>query len=108
MKQKHYPIEVAGCKAAASLGYEFNWAVLTIKIPHRVGESISVKFRENCIYTYTDHRNYIAIKIDIWSKRYHSATEAAQKEAENILEVIKYVNFDAADEFITKELYNRL
>lgn len=106
---KHYPIVTAGCKAAASLDFGLSWAVLSIKITHRKGEVVSVKFKHNPGMCWIEEfPTYTAIRIDVWTKRYYSAKQAAVVEAANIIEVNKHINFNASEEFITKELYNRL
>lgn len=110
---KHYPITVAGKKAAATC-VTIGWtaAKVSIKFSHRVGQAVKVAFintPHDCIplgvHIYNTRTNTV-VEFTVYTKNYFSELDAVNSCAQCITEVYKHVNFNADSEFVTKELLN--
>ena len=104
---KHYPIIVAGEKAAACVETGWEWAVVSLKFSHRKGQKVSFTIYERGLATkiWTDaYPNYTAIRFQIKQQYWMDAREAVSYCASIVKEVIKSINMDAGDDLVSKEL----
>ena len=114
MKLTHYPVQVVGLKSAACISeHTPTWKlrIISIKISHRKGQSIKVKV--DCratvgIYNYwvDNYENYTAVRIVVLPEYFISQRDMINGAVKCITNVTKYINFDAPEALVTKELYN--
>lgn len=104
---KHYPIIVAGEKAAACVETGWEWATVSLKFSHSNGQKVNFTYSESALVSniWIDrYPNYTAIRFQTKQGYYSDAKSAIEHCARMIESVTKSVNMDADDSFITKEL----
>lgn len=104
---KHYPITVAGEKAAACVETGWEWAVVTLKFSHRKGQKVSFTYSDSSKVSniwVDEYPNYTALRFQTRQSHWQSALYAIMHCADLVSSVIKSVNMDADDSFVTKEL----
>lgn len=109
---KHYPVILCGrIKAAASVETSWNWATISIKVPHRKGQRVGFSLANNpkIVATYNDdYDTYDAIRFMVLQQQFTSELEAVKYCVDTIVSVHKWVNFDSTEELISKELLSIL
>jgi hypothetical protein len=109
---KHYPILVAGRKAAASVELCWNIAVVSIKIAHRKGKLLKISMHDKCGYInaqYIDNYDtYTAIRFAISTSDFITERYAIKYCVDCIDDISEYINFEANANLVSKELLNTL
>lgn len=108
---KHYPITVLNIKASACVESTWNYSTISIKIPHRKGQKVKIIINSNPgIYppSVDDYPTYTAIRFLVENTKYIGKSYAIQSCINSIQHVYKYINMEASDALITKELLNIL
>lgn len=100
---KHYPIIAAGIKASACVETGWEWAVVSIKISHRKGQSVTVSHTGDNVWI-DEYPTYTAVRFQTKQNLYMDARHAIQCCAECIKSVTYHVNFEASTELVSKEL----
>lgn len=101
---KHYPIIVAGIKAAACVVTGWSWATVSIKFSHRKGQNITITHNGGKNVWIDNYPTYTAIRFQITQHSYANALHAITCCAESIKSVSYHINFDADSSLISKEL----
>lgn len=104
---KHYPIIVADEKAAACVKTGWEWAVVSLKFSHRKGQKVSFTYCESDLVSniwIDEYPNYTAIRFQTKQQYWMGDREAISYCASMVKEVIKSINFEASQDFISKEL----
>lgn len=107
---KHYPVIVAGIKAAASVELFWNYATVSIKISHRKGQIVNYEIDETVIpegitnVWMDNYPTYTAIRFEVQTKNFRNAKHAILDCARCIGEITKSINFDVSQKLVAKEL----
>lgn len=104
---KHYPITVAGEKAAACVETGWEWATISIKFSHRKGQSVRIDYSENNLVSNVwidEYPTYTAIRFQTKQQYWSEPKHAIQYCADMITNISRSINFDADETLITKEL----
>lgn len=108
MKKKHYPVVAAGIKAAVTIDLVWDVAILSVKVSHRKGQKVDIDFVSE-YHSYLDHyQEYTVLRVTVPTKDFPSDTHAIAYIRSRIKSITKYVNFEAADDLVTKELCTAL
>lgn len=108
---KHYPITVAGEKAAACVETGWEWATVSIKFSHRKGQSVRIDYSEDNLIRniwIDKYPTYTAVRFETKQQYYHNAAHAIHHCAALVNSVNRSINFDADVVLITKELLSIL
>ena len=107
---KHYPLTVAGEKAAACVELHWSTATVSIKFSHRKGQVVKIDpsdiadsnaFWHKWVDEYLD---YTVVRFEVKTHYFNSPLHAIEYCADCISRVRKFVNFDANQELVSKEL----
>ena len=106
MKKKHYPVVVAGVKAALTID-RIGWktAVLSVKISHRKGQVIDVDCQSK-YYNYCDtYSNYTAVRFVLPVEDFINEMYAIKYVCNCIKSVTRYIDPFADEDLYIKELF---
>lgn len=108
---KHYPVLAGGLKASACVVAHWRTATVSVKVSHRMGQSVIFETKEtkslngSKVYVWTDdYPTYTAIRFEIPTAPFQNERIAALWAAAQITKVIKSINFEASQDFVSKEL----
>lgn len=105
---KHYPIIVAGEKAAACVETGWNWATISLKFSHRKGQKVNFAYYElspiiKSIWV-DEYPTYTALRFNTRQGYFRSPQDAIAYCANLVESVNRSINFKEKDDLITKEL----
>lgn len=105
---KHYPIVVSGIKAAACVETGWAWAVVSIKVFHRKGQSVTISHHGDKNVWIDEYPTYTAFRVKTAQGNYCNALHAIKCCTELIEGIIIHVNLDADSKLVSKELLSIL
>lgn len=105
---KHYPIVISGIKVSACVKTGWAWAVVSIKVPHRKGQSVTISHHGGKNVWIDEYPTYTAFRVETAQGNYRNALHAIKCCAELIEEIIIHVNLDADSKLVSKELLSIL
>ena len=86
---KHYPIVVAGEKAAACVETGWEWAVVSLKFSHRKGQKVNFTYCESDLVSniwIDEYPNYTAIRFQTKQQYWEGAREVVLKSIEECID----------------------
>lgn len=108
---KHYSVLAGGLKASACVVAHWRTATVSVKVSHRMGQSVTFETKEiaplngSRVYVWVDnYPTYTAIRFEIPTAPFHDEFMAALWAAAQITKATKSINFEACQDFVTKEL----